>query len=301
MSNSLDNMQHFFEQDIKLKKEIYNMCPPSDYIDEDSLMKYTDNLQESINYIFSEFKRIAADFFEGNSRNLLEANIDKYEKKVIDEFNSCGLDINKLRSFYKNYISDMKEEFVDSVKVSCVGDKFVNYLYPISKANTINEYIHYFHSYILNSCDVLRKIPINSERLNREGYPIRLRGFNSNRAIEIFKAIPFELECGFAEIIAVNENKIIMMFRDLGHATTIEVSLDNGNAKVEYFVPKLNNIELINYLPGVNKVNENSVGATGSFEVKEDNLTNSIVNFISRVPTDKNRNMDSEKSTIQIM
>ena len=128
-----------------------------------------------------------------------------------------------------------------------------------------------------------------------------MRGFNSNRAIEIFKAIPFELECGFAEIIAVNENKIIMMFRDLGHATTIEVSLDNGNAKVEYFVPKLNNIELINYLPGVNKVNENSVGATGSFEVKEDNLTNSIVNFISRVPTDKNRNMDSEKSTIQIM
>ncbi len=40
---------------------------------------------------------------------------------------------------------------------------------------------------------------------------------------------------------------------------TIEVTLNNNIARIEYFIPKLCNIEMINNLPGVNKVNKKIV------------------------------------------
>lgn len=43
---------------------------------------------------------------------------------------------------------------------------------------------------------------------------------------------------------------------------------------------------MINRLPGVNKVNKDSVGATGVMEVKISDLPKTLFNFISMVPTD---------------
>lgn len=77
-----------------------------------------------------------------------------------------------------------------------------------------------------------------------------------------------------------------MMVRDVGHALTIEVTINNNIARMEYFIPKLCNINMINALPGVNKVNENSIGATGVIETDISNLSGTLFYFISKVPTD---------------
>ena len=43
---------------------------------------------------------------------------------------------------------------------------------------------------------------------------------------------------------------------------------------------------MINKLPGVNKVNEESIGATGTIEVDIESLASVLFDFISKVPMD---------------
>ena len=49
------------------------------------------------------------------------------------------------------------------------------------------------------------------------------------------------------------------MIRDRGHALTIEITINNDKARIDYFIPKIININMINALSGANKVRENSV------------------------------------------
>ena len=58
-------LQHFFSNDIRIKKEIYDMAPQvlNGYVDEESVSKYTDKLNDSLIYIFSELKCITIDMF----------------------------------------------------------------------------------------------------------------------------------------------------------------------------------------------------------------------------------------------
>ena len=103
---------------------------------------------------------------------------------------------------------------------------------------------------------------------------------------QIFKMFPNDLDCGWTDMVAINDRKLIIMVRDRGHALTIEVTLNNNIARIEYFIPKLCNIEMINNLPGVNKVNKNSIGATGVIETPINTLPGVLFDFISKVPTD---------------
>ena len=43
---------------------------------------------------------------------------------------------------------------------------------------------------------------------------------------------------------------------------------------------------MVNNLPGVHKVNENSIGTTGAFEIDVEDLPTVLFDFISKVPTD---------------
>ena len=77
------------------------------------------------------------------------------------------------------------------------------------------------------------------------------------------------------------------MIRDRGHALTIEITINNDKARIDYFIPKIININMINALSGANKVRENSVWATGVIEVNKDILNGTLFNFIFKVPTDR--------------
>ena len=283
---NLVKLQHFFEVDMRIKTEMYNMAPPADgqYLDEDTLCRYTDKVDNSLRYIFSELKCIATDVFGIDS--IVFNRIAIFEEKTKNAFYSCGLDIHSLRAFYKNFISNMSMKFINSVKKECIGYSPYNSIEPIELAFSVNEILHFLHSYILNNSNILHSIPLIHEKKNEFGYSISFRGYKIDKFEQLFNLFPTSIDVGWTDMVAVSENKLLMMVRDRGHALTIEITLDNNVARLDYFIPKLCNIDMINNLPGVNKVNEESVGATGAFEVDIESLPSTLFDFISKVPMD---------------
>ena len=94
-------LQHFFSVDVKIKKELFDIAPQSleGYMDEVSVSKYTDKLNDSLTYIFNELKCVTLDIFGKNSNVF---NRVCYLEEVIKEsFYNCGFNINKLKSFYQ--------------------------------------------------------------------------------------------------------------------------------------------------------------------------------------------------------
>lgn len=278
-------LQHFFSNDIRIKKEIYDMAPQvlNGYVDEESVSKYTDKLNDSLIYIFSELKCITIDMF-GKESNVFN-RLCYLEQTIKSSFYSCGLDINKLKLFYQKFISNMEPNFIDSVKSTCKGYAF-NEISAVNEASSINEYLYFMHSYIVNNDTILKSLPLICEKKNDQEYSISLRGNRNPIFEQLFVMFPSSLDCGITDMVIIDDRKLIIMVRDRGHALSMEVSLNNDIARIEYFIPKLCNIEMINRLPGVNKVNKDSVGATGVMEVKISDLPKTLFSFISMVPTD---------------
>lgn len=222
----LIRLKHFFEVDTRIKKEMNNMAPSMiKYYDEASINKYTDDLNDSLVYIFNELRCIVLDLIGGR-------------------------------------------------------------LTSVEKATSINEMLHFLHSYIVNNDYILMSIPLLDEKNNEYDYPIRLRGMDSDIFRNLFDSFPADLDVGDTDMVAISDKKLLIMVRDRGHALSIEISLNNGIARIEYFVPKLCNVDMINKLPGVNKVNNDSIGATGVIEVPIEYLSDTLFDFISKVPTD---------------
>lgn len=244
--------------------------------------EYTDNVENILGYIFCELKCLALDIFGKESAffNILQNRILLWK----EDFYSSGLDIVKLRKFYKKDISNMESEFIKKIKKSCVGYTSMNI--PYDTAFSINEILHLIHSYVVNNIDILQSIPEISSKNNEFGYPISLRGSNSNIFKMLFEQFPTNIDVGWTDMVAISEKKMIMMVRDRGHALTIEITLNSNSVRIEYFIPKLCNIDMINNLPGINKVNAESVGATGIIETDLNNLPLILFDFISKVPTD---------------
>lgn len=290
MNEKIIKLQHFFETDLRIKKGMYNLAPASiKYLDENSIQKYTDELDELIMYMFTEFKCISVDIF-GKESNVLD-RIYYLENVTKNNFYSCGFDIEKLKKLYNNCISNMKQEFINSVKDECVGYSFCG-TNSIEQATSTNEVLHFIHSYIVNNENILQAMPLIKEKNNEYIYPITLRGVNVPKFNQLFEEFPSNMDVGWTDMVAINEKKLIMMVRDRGHALSIEVSLNGDIARIEYFIPKLCNIEMINKLPGVNKVNSDSIGATGVIEVAINDLSSTLFNFISKVPTDSDMTVE---------
>ena len=136
-------LQHFFSVDVKIKKELFDIAPQSldGYMDEESVSKYTDKLNDSLTYIFNELKCVTLDIFGKNSNVF---NRVCYLEEVIKEsFYNCGFDINKLKSFYQKYISNMEPAFIDSVKSKCIGYYIFYSTSPADEATSINEILHF--------------------------------------------------------------------------------------------------------------------------------------------------------------
>lgn len=286
-NNAMIKLEHFFLVDTKIKKEMYDICPPNinGYLDKDSMIEYTDRLSNSLVYIFNEIKGVTVDLF--GIKSLLYQKVCQLESITINTFINCNMDVEKLRVFYRNFISDMKPELVECVKSECVGYTIFNSIdESINLSTTVNEILHLLHSYVLNNEAILQSIPEIAKKINDFNYPITLRGKNVELFNSVFQQFPDDLDVGLTDMVALNGNKLLLMVRERGHALTVEVTINDDIAKLEYFVPKLCNIEMVNNLPGINPVNEESVGATGVFEVPVEQLASSLYGFISKVPTD---------------
>lgn len=280
-------LQHFFSVDTKIKKEIYDIAPQSlnGYIGETSISEYTDKLNDSLIYILSELKCVALDVF-GKESSIFN-KVCYLEQDIKTNFYSCGFDIEKLKSFYQKYISNMEPSFIDDVKRSYIGYYFGGGgVSPLKKASTINEILHLMHSRIINNEGLLQSIPLLNKKDNQHNNTISLRGIRNPMFEQLFMMFPTDLDCGITDMVIINEKTLIMMVRDRGHALSIEVTLNKDNARIEYFIPKICNVEMVNKIPGVNKVNDDSIGTTGTIEVEVKDLPTALFNFISMVPTD---------------
>lgn len=280
-------LQHFFSVDTKIKKEIYDIAPQSlnGYIGETSISEYTDKLNDSLIYILSELKCVALDVF-GKESSIFN-KVCYLEQDIKTNFYSCGFDIEKLKSFYQKYISNMEPSFIDDVKRSYIGYYFGGGgVSPLKKASTINEILHLMHSRIINNEGLLQSIPLLNKKDNQHNNTISLRGIRNPMFEQLFMMFPTDLDCGITDMEIINEKTLIMMVRDRGHALSIEVTLNKDNARIEYFIPKICNVEMVNKIPGVNKVNDDSIGTTGTIEVEVKDLPTALFNFISMVPTD---------------
>lgn len=285
-ATALGVLQHFFDIDNKIKKGMYYNVPPANngYLDNDTMCRYTDNLQEFLKYTFSELKNSSIYIFGENS--FIMDKIEELESDCYDNFYSCGFDVVKLREFYKKYVSNMEETFIDSVKKTCCGYTGFNDV-PVDKVSSINEMLHLIHSIVVNNENVLQAIPVVDQKTNINGETITLRGVDTEVVHQIFNDFPENLDVGQTDIVSLNENKILMMVRDRGHALTTEINLNGDEARIEYFIPKLCNVDMINDLPGVNRVTKDSIGATGVIVTNSNYLSDTVIDFISKVPTDE--------------
>ena len=288
------NLQHFFSVDMKIKKEIYNICPPREYIDDESMMKYVDSTYESLIFIFNELKEVTIDFL--GEKSVLYSNIVDMEKYIKSSFINAGISIEKLNDLYKNFISNMNDGFVDKVKEECFGYRASTDSEAQGIATSVNEILHYLHSYVLNNDLILQSIPQISNKNNIYGSPINYRGISNDYFNQLFNSFPADLFVGDTDIISLNDNKLLMMIRERGHALSIEITLNGNVARMEYFIPTLFDIDAVNSLPGINKVDKDkaevkNIGATGVLEVDKNQLSSVLYNFIGRVPIDESMKM----------
>jgi hypothetical protein len=284
---NLKKLEKFFDLDMKVKQEMVDMAPNviNEY-DEDAIIKYVDN-------VFRSLDKIKYCFEEMN----LYLNVDIEAKEYINNlFNyyketlaNAGTDITKIKQFYEMCISNMRDDLLKEVKKEFCGYTF--HYGPDSillQSNSINELLHVYHSYVLNNEIMYENIPVIDCKNNNYNYPIGLYGNINAIANNIYNNFPLDLGCGYTDIVSLKDRTLIMI-RDLGHALTINIEEENGIIKVNYFIPKLCNIEMINELKGVRKVSADTKmndGTTGYFETNADNLCNDLFSFMGMVPTD---------------
>lgn len=301
MGDELKKLMHFFKTDTMIKRSLIINAPPSvgDAYNAESLIKYSDKLEDEIKYIFSQIKCVIKNFY--NDPDILSF-VDKMKANITENLaHSCG-NLTLLRKFYNDYLTDMSEELIDEVRESFVG---YSIFYGISvdmlkNVKTLNELLHVIHTAIVNDEKIYQSINVigSKDIINSstddyvEKYPLVLYGEEGNLSKEIFDKFPTDnFFCGNTDIVSLENscNKIIMMIRDRGHALMIEMEIGDRDVKVDYHIPKLCNIEMINRLPGIRKVQDDSPmfsGTTGMFIVPKDKLAPSVIDLISSVPTD---------------
>jgi hypothetical protein len=210
------------------------------------------------------------------------------------ELINCGYDFNKLSNFYNIFFANMSEELINNVGENCVGYSLFNSI-NLNSAKSINEILHVIHQTIINNQNILQSLPKLSEKNNYENSAITLYGKENESARNIFKKFPKELSCGCTDIVSLSNDRIIMMIRDRGHALSIEIEKENNMYYVRYFIPKICNIDMVNELKGVNKVNKESQYTVGVFETSLEKLPFEIIDFISKVPMDKDMFIEGGK------
>ncbi len=290
MSNSADQnlkaLKKFIKTDLSIKNDLLQLAPNNaDNFDEASKINYTDKLYQSLKYLEFDFKSSFEGF--GLSEAVNESLTDFFNKtrEQLAIGNYKNTDCHEI--FQKNF-SNMSKDFIENVKKTFVGYTSFNLgdlNNSIKDAKTVNELLHSCHSYVMNNKELLSSITKISEKQNKFNYPIMLYGENTKQAEELFKKFPTDLDVGWTDIISL-EDQIFMMVRDRGHALTIDIDTSKDDYFVKYFVPKLCNEDMIKTLPGINKDNISSNGASGSFICNNKEFTDKLFSFIEKVPTD---------------
>ena len=189
----------------------------------------------------------------------IEVLFDSYRNKLT----KCQLNYNELNRSFLEIFVNMKPELVNKVNEEFKGYSMFRNLYGVIKeATSITEILHIYHSFVINNEDT--KI-----------------------ANDIFINLENTLSEAEITILSVADEHIIIMLRDYGHATTLDININSDTAWINYFIPKVCNYLMIQELPGLNNIDEKSKWAKGTLRVEKANIGNYLNNFIKLIPTDE--------------
>ena len=285
---NINKIKKFLEYDLKVKELINYIMPGElDFYDIESRFRYTDRLLDGIDRINMYVCKMMIDY--NLSVDLIE-KFDKYMHMIDNKINSKEFNdiLNKgykeTLNFINKYISFMRIDFVESVRKGFKG-YYCNYGEGVLEPNTINEYLHYVHSYVINNEEFYKKIPKVRWVSDNDFGDISLRGISNDIGNSLYeKIISNRIDSDIIDIINLDKN-IIIMARDLGHAAVIEIDLSNMDSIfVKYFIPKNTNMDKMSLLKGIYTNNSNY--ACVEFITNKDNFLDDIYNFMNGIPTD---------------
>lgn len=287
MEENLLKLEQFFNYNLKIKRLL--TFYPDVYSQEDAI-KYEDEMLKRLQEI--KYMLLKMIEFTGNNPDLIKHlnNLFKnYKKSLL----SCHYNPAKLRQFYRTCLADMDPQLVDEINQEIKGYYiFSNYMSPFLKSQTINELLHVLHMQVTNTETLFTRMPLVATKNINEVEQVKLYGCQNEVAKMIFDNLNADIDVHNTDILAL-KNKILIMARDLGHALTIEIELDGHKAVVNYFIPKICNVAMVNSLEGINpvKTDDNNEPITpyakGSFEVEIDDLIPHLLTFLKNVPQDK--------------
>ncbi len=276
-------MEIFFLLDAKIKWELYNGVHDENFIErDDDGIKYGDKLFRLANECEKDFIRIA------KCLNIDFTLIHDFFETIRIEIINSNYKMDVLKDIYRRRFYDMSDKLIDEVKSTCIGYvMFRGITGLINKCNSVNEMLHVFHSYIVNNEYFYESMPKLKSKANTNGYDIVLYGAPKEEADGLYNGFPLDLDCGDTDILSLSKtNKILVMVRDRGHALTLEIDIEKDKVWVKYFIPKICNVNMVNKLKGVRKVDGNSKSTTGEFCVSKSQFVSEVIDLIGGVPMD---------------
>lgn len=277
----IKKLKLFFKYDLEVKKILNDIIPLEQYAhSNDTIIKYNDLLFKALkSFRFYFGKMIQLVNYDNKERFSLNNLLGDIEQKLVQ----CEMNFYAMSSFYNENFAGMRKELVDEVRENCIGYT-INRSVSLGKAKSINELLHIIHQTVINNENIYQQ-NLLEQKTNDEGYPISLYGEYNLMAKNIFDNYPKDMLCGKTDILALND-LILLMIRDRGHALSIEIEKVNNKYFVNYFIPKICNIDMVNNLKGIRKVTVESKYATGVLACSEEELIGSLIDLISHVPMD---------------
>ena len=279
MAENMENvkrLEKFFTCNLKIKEELVR-ADPNNYID---FISASNSMLNCINDISFYFEQIFVALNYSEDEQIFVRN---FIQSLKNDLNNIG-NINDLKKFYQMRISDISPELIDKLNKENIGGYIFSYA-SLEDGHTINEILHIAHHRIVNADGLYKDIPV-IDQLKGEYAAISLRGKPNEVAQSIFDSLKNDKDIKDIDVLSL-DNKIMIMARDIGHATSIEIDKEpDDNYMVKYFIPKINNVELINMISGIRKVNDNSVYTTGEFVTTKQEIGSDIFRFVQMVPKD---------------
>lgn len=282
----LKDIKQFFEYDLLIKELIPTMRLRDDiFLDEDKI-KFIDTVLDNIDRINIMFGKMCDILNNQDLKMLINLKLGGIKHEI--ENNS----MSKYNEIYENKILKMSEGLDESLGENIKGYYLArNYINPFLKTNSINDILHLLHFSFINDENIYKDNIIEST--NASVYSrINLIGEDTMTARKIFNNINANtgiINSGNIDILSFGKTTLIMA-RDLGHATTIEIEEEEEDYRIKYYIPKICNPLKVNEIKGVNMVKADASPkstTTGEFVSKKDELNNEIVSLLYSLPTDE--------------
>ena len=136
----------------------------------------------------------------------------------------------------------MESRFIDSVKSTCKGYYSPNKISAVNEANSINEFLHFMHSYIVNNNKILRSLQLISEMKNDYEYSISLRGNRNPIFEQLFVMFPSSLDYGITDMVIIDDKKLLprllrgIYHSNFGHNIMKRIKEENRNYISGYYI-----------------------------------------------------------------